>query len=459
MSWPTLTGHDHGEDKFSQRKKHYQITMKKELFFILLSILAACTSCESGWLIKDTSGAFGRTVVPVAHSFSLSQSQVNAAREGRLGLTEQTAKKNEKNLIHVQWEIPESGTKSVAVMIMPAGQSGRRRFEWSESKTKFSTFMQATEDPESGQIIISEEGKPVLRYNYKTVFEKDAMDTLPANKYIVTANDTFMANPSIYAVPRSNYIHPVYGPYGEMLTRDWSKDHPHHRGIYWAWPEVDFGSKRGDLHALQIVFARPTGNIKLQNGPVYSQIEAENIWMWGDTVPIVREVAVIRSYRSTAQGRVIDLSFRFVALKDSITIARRDTKLYGGLNIRMHTPKDQVISFHTDSVNVTPRRAWSDLSGLFAGAAGPSGMMVLQHQQNPDYPGEWVQYPELSWCQPTFPASGTRYSLTRGIPLVLRYRLLVHAGTNSEKALSEMMWDTFNAEVTPQLTFSFPEME
>ena len=85
---------------------------------------------------------------------------------------------------------------------------------------------------------------------------------MPANKYRREANDTFMANPSIYAVPRSNYIHPVYGLSGEMLTRDWSKDHPHHRGIYWAWPEVEFGKKLGDLHALQIVFARPTGKIK-----------------------------------------------------------------------------------------------------------------------------------------------------------------------------------------------------
>jgi hypothetical protein len=280
---------------------------------------------------------------------------------------------------------------------------------------------------------------------------------IAANNYIVTANDTFMANPSIYAVPRSNYIHPVYGPGGELLTRDWSRDHPHHRGIYWAWPEVDFGSKRGDLHALQIVFARPTGKIKLQNGPVFAQIEAENLWMWKDSVPIVNEVAVIRAYRSTARGRVIDLAFRFIALKDSITIARRDTKLYGGLSIRMQTPKLQEISVFSDSSNLLPVRAWSDLSGIFAGAESPSGLTVLQDQQNPDYPGDWIQYPELSWCQPTFPASGTRYTLSRGKPLVLYYRLLVHQGTKPDHDLSSMMWDAFNAEAAPQIKFSLPE--
>jgi len=319
--------------------------------------------------------------------------------------------------------------------------------------------MQATTDPESGQIILSDDGKPVLRYNYKTVFEKDALDTLPANKYIVTANDTFMANPSIYAVPRSNYIHPIYGLGGEMLTRDWSKDHPHHRGIYWAWPEVDFGSKRGDLHALQIVFARPTGKIELTGGAKFSQVESENLWMWNDSIPVVREVAVIRAYRSTAQGRIIDLAFRFVALRDSITLARRETKLYGGLNVRMHTPKQQVISVFADSANVVPRRVWSDLSGLFKGAKTTSGMMVFQHKQNPDYPGDWVQYPELSWVQPTFPAAGTRFRLVPGQPLILRYRLWIHSGGKPDDKLSAAFWDTFNAEKTLLPDFTFPALE
>ena len=308
-----------------------------------------------------------------------------------------------------------------------------------------------------GQYLVSEAGKPVLQYNYKTVYEKDAIDTLPANNYVRSRNDTFMANPSIYAVPRSNYIHPVYGLQGEMLTRDWSKDHPHHRGIYWAWPEVDFGTKRGDLHALQKVFARPTGRIKYQTEKEFARIEAENIWMWKDSVPVVQEVALIRVCRETAQGRIIDLAFRFVALKDSITIARRETKLYGGLNVRMQTPKKQKITAYTDSSNVVPLRAWSDLSGLFAGAKAPSGMMVFQHHQNPDYPGDWIQYPDLSWCQPTFPASGTRYPLLKGKPLVLRFRLFVHPGILPDQSIIRSTWDSFNAEEANPLTFTFAE--
>ena len=310
-----------------------------------------------------------------------------------------------------------------------------------------------------GQMIISEMGRPVLQYNYRTVYEKDAVDTLAANHYTRAKSDTFMANPSIYAVPRSDYIHPVYGLHGELLTRDWSKDHPHHRGIYWAWPEVEYGSGRGDLHALQIVFARPTGKVKTQDGPLFAQVEAENQWLWKDNDPIVREVAIIRAYRETAQGRIIDLAFRFEALKDSVTIARRGTEHYGGLNVRMQTPKNQKITVATDSANISPRRSWSDLSGLFAGTNAPSGLTVLQHRQNPDYPGDWVQYPELSWCQPTFPAFGTRYPLRRGKPLVLRFRLFVHSGSVPDNALTKSLWDNFNAEKAAQPSFTFPEIK
>lgn len=309
----------------------------------------------------------------------------------------------------------------------------------------------------NGQLVISEAGNPVLQYNYRTVYEKDAVDTLAPNHYTRAKNDTFMANPSIYAVPRSNYIHPFYGLQGELLTRDWSKDHPHHRGIYWAWPEVDFGSKRGDLHALQIVFARPTGKIKHKNGPDFAEIEAENLWMWRDSIPIVREVALIRAYAKTSQGRIIDLAFRFVALRDSIAIARRETSHYGGLNVRMQTPKQQKISVYTDSLIIVSRRAWSDLSGLFSGASAPSGLMIIQHRQNPDYPGDWVQYPDLSWCQPTFPASGTRYPLQNGKPLVLRFRLFIHNGGTPDNTLASSLWNTFNSKETPLPEFSFSE--
>ena len=75
----------------------------------------------------------------------------------------------------------------------------------------------------------------------------------------------------------------------------------------------------------------------------------------------------------------------------------------------------------------------------------PSGLTVLQYPRNPDYPGDWTRSPALSWCQPTFPAAGTRYALPRGKPLVLRYRLLIHTGAKPGDDRAAKLWDAYQA--------------
>lgn len=68
-------------------------------------------------------------------------------------------------------------------------------------------------DDDTQQYTFVDSGRPVLTYNFGTVPVPDGVG-------------------GKYAVARSNYVHPLYGPNGELLTKDYSKDHPHHRGIY-----------------------------------------------------------------------------------------------------------------------------------------------------------------------------------------------------------------------------------
>jgi len=318
------------------------------------------------------------------------------------------------------------------VFMMPKGARSPRPFEFKIVTTRHpnSSLLRVCEKS-IGQYEVTDNDVPVLSYKYRTVEPGEV------------AGKVSEAN-RIYARARSDYIHPLFGLDGEELTRDWSLDHPHHRGIYWAWPEVDYGPERGDLHALQKLFARPTGRLRVQSGPVFAEIEAENDWLWEDREPIVRETATIRVYRVNGRGRYIDLALKFVGLEPGVAIARRGTDKYGGLNIRMATPEAQVISVLPESAGRPSRLAWSDLSGIFAGNARRSGLAVLQHAGNPEYPGDWIQYPELSWCQPTFPTAGSRYPLTIGKQLVLRYRLWVHSGADPVPELFTRVWDAFH---------------
>ncbi len=433
------------------------LLIAKNRIYILIVGLFTFSCSPTVITVNDSKGVLGKTNAPVSIEIKLNKNQIIAAEEGRLALFDPAI--GDADPIPVQLERSVENADSHIMFIMPDGNPGIRYFKLIENKSPINAGIKTRLDPNSGQVIIEEASEIALHYNYQTVYEKDVirLENEKIEEHVRTKKDTFKTT-SIYAVPRSDYIHPLYGLEGEMLTRDWPEGgHPHHRAIFWAWPEVEYGSELGDLYALQRVFARPTGNIKFTSGPVYAQIIAENLWMWEDTEPIVREHAAIRVYRATPTSRIIDLTISLLALKDSITIATRYTDSYGGLNLRMMSPELQKISYFTDEANAKPLRAWSDFSGVFEGNNSPSGLIVLQHSDNPEYPGDWVEYPNLAWVQPTFPTSGTRYPLSTGKPLILRYRLIIHAGAKPDVDISEKIWDAFHDTSAPLYIFEKTE--
>jgi hypothetical protein len=109
----------------------------------------------------------------------------------------------------------------------------------------------------------------------------------------------------------------------------------------------------------------------------------------------------------------------------------------------MATPQNQDITSYSDSKTASPQRSWANFNGIFEGNAISSGMTILQHQDNPEYPGTWVEYPGLSWVQPTFPTPNTRYLLSKNEPLVLRFRLIVHQGAKPDEGVLLKQWDHY----------------
>ncbi|MBS3772360.1 MAG: PmoA family protein [Bacteroidales bacterium] len=430
------------------------ISLTKILIYLLILGTYACTSNTRELTIDDPNGELSETQAPVSLNVPLNDALASAGDQASLGILDGSASGDE-NMIPAQLDETSGDGTSKIVLLMPGQKSGSSTFTLTKSAAPLDKVMTASRDSKTGQIQIKENGEQILQYNYETIYEEDVirLEEAKEEQYTRTKEDTFVTV-SRYAVPRSNYIHPLYGLEGEMLTRDWPEGgHPHHRGIFWAWPEVEFGSERADIYALQRVFARPTDEVQLTSGPVFAQIVAENLWMWEDSLPIVREHSVIRVYRATPESRVIDLTLKFTALKDSITIATRRTDSYGGLNLRMQTPDEQDISYHTDEAGSEPLRAWSDFNGLLEGANTKTGLMVLQHSSNPDYPGKWVEYPDLAWVQPTFPEPNTRYPLSKEKPLILRYRLITHKGGRPEQSISIQRWDAYHNKVAPDYSF------
>lgn len=288
-------------------------------------------------------------------------------------------------------------------------------------------------DEQTQKYTILDSEKPVLTYNYGIV-------PVPEG---VTGK---------YAVPRSNYIHPLYGPNGEVLTTDYSKDHPHHRGIYWAWPEVTYNAEKRDLHALQGVFARPVRIVLGLEAPREMVIiEAEHVWKWGDTEDIVNEKATLTVHPSKDGLRIIDFLFRFEGLKPGVTLARRQQSAYGGFNVRMSARKDQNIVKHIGGSGLWPQEAWAEDVGVPPEGKEPVGLFMLQKPSNPCYPGDWQDFPNLNWLQPTFPSKAMAFPLTPGKPLELAYRLIIRNGAGL-KAKPETLFAAYAATSPDPLT-------
>ena len=266
----------------------------------------------------------------------------------------------------------------------------------------------------------------------------------------------------IYAKPRSGYIHPLNGLDGEELTLDWSHDHPHHRGIYWAWPEVKFGNEVGDLHALQRVYSRPKGQPMTLSRGKNVGVRATNIWMWEDQTPIVKVMAeVTLVLGNDLYGQTVDLDLKLTALADGVSLARRGTDKYGGLNVRLAPVQNLQFSQSGTGLITTspvaPTRnanggnpnqtlpAWSAATGIWQGGKQLTTLAILEHPANPNYPADVITYPELPWFQPTFPKAGTRYELKKGEILRLRYRFLVMPGPTDSVMLNDA-WRAYKSD-------------
>jgi hypothetical protein len=161
-----------------------------------------------------------------------------------------------------------------------------------------------------------------------------------------------------------------------------------------------------------------------------------------DGTAIVHETAIIRIASATPAGRCIDLVLTFTALEPGVTIARRHTDAYGGLNIRLATAADLQLTSHADRPGAGGDAAWSAAIGRWGGSDELTTFAALQKRTNPEYPAQNVAFSKLPWFGPTFPSAGTRYVLDPTRPLKLEYRLWIAPGAASDAAIADA-WRTY----------------
>jgi hypothetical protein len=282
-------------------------------------------------------------------------------------------------------------------------------------------------DDEAQAIDLFEGHRPVLRYNHGAV---PVPEGTPAH---------FAAGESY---ERGDYIHPLFGLDGEQLTADYPRDHPHHRGVWWSWPVTRWHDQLADIWAVVGVWARPVAVRRLEAGPVFALIEAENMWVFGkEETPIARETVSIRAFRETKRCRAVDVELELTALTDGVVIGGRAKRGYGGFSLRAAPSKDRRIRGFTDAENVAQPRSWLDYSGRFAGGDAFGGVTILEHVTNPDYPSPLHEYPACDCVMPAYPDK-REVGLSTEEPLVLKYRLWIHSGEVDEATLNDV-WSSY----------------
>ncbi|MDX1285521.1 MAG: DUF6807 family protein, partial [Draconibacterium sp.] len=201
---------------------------------------------------------------------------------------------------------------------------------------------------------------------------------------------------------RCNYIHPLWASDGTILTEDFPADHYHHRGIFWTWHQVWIGDKRiGDPWEIKD-FEQDVVEIEFLNQSESSvQLKTEVEWLsdkWkknGKKVPYINEKAIITVHEQKGNFRRIDFEISLLALEENLKIGgSEDDKGYSGFSVRMKLPKD--VGFEGVDGIVEPIRTavespgFINVSGSLLNDERFGGIVMVDHQNNPDYPQKWI---------------------------------------------------------------------
>ena len=319
---------------------------------------------------------------------------------------------------------------------------------------------------------IVENGVPALTYKFGEVPVPDGLTVPHFGKGPTDYDGAYFSDGSAYGGPRSDYIEPLYGFSGEILTTDYPKDHLHHRGLWWSWCEVRRGKKIGDIWAVCKIRAYPSEMTRMETDDEKATLEAVNLWRYDDDpTDVVRETVTITAHRTEmlegAKCRAIDVDIKLEALVGGMAITGRqkvDYGGYGGMTIRLN---GAVEDFALRAVHPKPDTwsgdnaafverisdpakygdaAWLSLFGRFPAPNGKSAettIQMMEKKSTPLYPNNFRYY-GTTCTSLAFPAKQI-VPLEKGKPLIYRTRVTVTEGKSSIEA-EKKLFDVYQAE-------------
>ena len=260
---------------------------------------------------------------------------------------------------------------------------------------------------------------------------------------------------------RSNYIHPLYGLDGEILTEDFPEDHLHHRGVFWTWHQVLVGGVRAGDPWLAKNFSWDVREsaVFADGGGVRVRLHWKSPDFRGGAEAIVEEITAVRVHPAEGGLRKVDFEIRLTPLHDDFRLGgSEDDKGYGGF---LAAPQDvgrpDVRRGERPGYSRTQRRGRRRMDGFFRNfrrrrgekrRRRPGASVVGRLPSTLDYP----RAADEEHAEPRLAGRGP-LPLAKGEEVVLRYRLILHRGGADALPLAAL-WDEYRS-ADPRETGSF----
>ena len=288
-------------------------------------------------------------------------------------------------------------------------------------------------------LIISTDDKPVLNYRYATTYPPEGVSEL---------------------FKRSGFIHPLYSPGGQVLTRIQAPDHYHHYGIWAPWTRTTIDGRAVDFWNL----ASGEGTVQYANtlsevsGEVFSgfKVLQEHIDFGGkgpDRVAM-NELLDVRVWNVDEKVNVVDYTSTFnTSLANGIML---DAYRYGGglgyRAIEKWTKDNSSVLTSEGKARIDAdgsRARWCIVEGESDVQEGRSGILFLSHPSNRMHPEPMRVWPidaNEGRGDMYFEFTPIRYEAWEFKPLqdyTLKYRMIIFDG-EMNKETAEKYWRSFS---------------
>ena len=267
-----------------------------------------------------------------------------------------------------------------------------------------------------------------------TIQEKDGAIFIHERENLVLryVRDPISSDDGLHS--RGHYVHPLYSLNGTPMTEDMPADHPHHRGIFWAWSQLWLDEKLIGQPWEQKGLIWKVREVNQAINRDSASITCDVVWnspLVNGGKNLVSEKATITVHRAASTYRRIDFRISLLALENGVRIGgSKNTKGYGGFSARIPMPDDMKIMGPDGPVEPntsapSEKSPWVDFSGSFD-KSGRSGMTILCDTKNPGFPHGWTLRRKASCQNPVFPGEEP-HALSMTKPLVLNYSLVLHS--------------------------------